>query len=326
MSSMQNLVCPSVGSPARPQKAFSPVWALATTALILSLGAGLGAQESVVVEAEEPELQVEDVDSIETLQKFIRQRESKITSLRLSLHTEISPEPDVRMTMDSEVRVLSGTHLHMTARTVFPGDIEVETESVQRPGGNYFREDDPLQGEVFTSMTPEFRQRVEEATAVLANEGIPAPQISPEADALLGAQMLEDMNRSFEFTIDGPRVVGGERVWIVGGPLRLAGESEDLLGTGADRASLIVRTRDGLVQQVTQFREGRSVFDAKVVEFFANPELDPESFRIDLPAGQEWIDVMDHPPAQQQFEELFQLAEELKKEQPPAPEGGDGGR
>ena len=141
--------------------------------------------------------------------------------------------------------------------------------------------------------------------------------------------MLEDMNRSFELSIDGPRVVGGERVWIVGGPLRLVGEPEDLLGTGADRASLIVRTRDGLVQQVTQFREGRSVFDAKVVEFSANPELDPDSFRIELPSGQEWIDVSDHPPAQQQFEELFQLAEELKKKQPvaeTAPGSGDGGR
>lgn len=270
-------------------------------------------------QVQEPPLKPRDVDSIATLIRYVGQKEAAVESLTMRLSSRYTPVPQEVAAIETELRVLSGTHQHARSVTRIgrpdqKPDIEVVTESVQTPEGLFLREVDPAQGELFLRMDQDLLERTRSAAEFLEGQAsVTAPRLDPRGKALLGKAMLEELDKVFELGYSAPEAIGepGDRFWVVSGAARKASTqaAEDPI-LGADRVSLLVREKDGVVTQLRAFERGRPVFEARILEIDLKPKLDPDSFRLDLPNGREWLDVMDHPPAREQIEAMLEEAKD----------------
>ena len=240
--------------------------------------------------------------------------EKDVDSAVLEMVTRGTYPGGVGFEIRGSVRVLGGTHFHIRNRATFEDDLTSEQEEVRTPEGAWMREKDPAFGEVYLSMKPELLAELKRAKETLAGAGDEAPLADNPAEDPLGSAMLESLDRHFALEVQ-KRVIGGHDVLVVQGPVREAppepGESDF---PQPDRVELLVRTPDLAVIQMTQFRDGKELMQVEITRLELNVPIDKGSFRIELPEGQRFLDVMEHPPAAAQIRDLLDKAKARREQ------------
>jgi hypothetical protein len=184
-------------------------------------------------------------------------------------------------------------------------------EVVRTPTGTWTREIDPMQGEVLTRMGEETMRELEEASKVLGDD-VPAGAIPGQSEAPLGSAMLASLDKHFDLEVAGKVLRDGIDHWIVRGPARAgAGDRRDSDGLAQpDRVEVLVRTLASgplAVVRMSQFSDGAEVMSLEIDEIVLDQPMAEASFKID-DRGKRVIDVMDHPPAARQIQEVLDQA------------------
>jgi hypothetical protein len=283
----------------------------ALPALLFLLSGVLAAQDPPAEGAAAPPGPVESVPDLIAL---MQSREQDVESARLEMVTKGIYPGDVSFDVRGTVRVLGKTHFHISTRATFEGDLEVEREDVRTPEGVWIRENDQAIGEVYLTMTVERLAEIEAARKTLAGD---KAVLDNPVDDPLGSAMLASLAEQFELQLER-RAVDGVDCYVVAGPTRAPGAAGEGGMPAPDRVEILVRESDLAVMKMTQLQGEREVMAVEITALELNPELDPASFRIDLPEGAEFIDVMDHPPAAAQIRMLLEQAEQAEAGEPPS--------
>jgi hypothetical protein len=246
-------------------------------------------------------------------------REARVESARLTMRTS-GRQPDAStFRTTGELRLLGGEYLHASMVLEAPDDdLRAEVETLKTPAGVWMREKDPVQGEVVTFLSPKLVRDLESAQRALerGDQGILGtdPTGGNPIDAPLGSAMLESLDRAFELSVGEPRVQDGIEVYVVGGPVRSA--PAELEAETPDFVEVLVRRADLAVIRLRQLRKGEKVLEVRIDELELDLPLEPASFdpmKTVLAEGRDAvvIDVMDHPPARLQIEQVFAEARQL---------------
>jgi hypothetical protein len=281
--------------------------ALAAIPLFLVLGPVRAAAQ----EPAEPLLEASQVESVDDLVKFVRQREQAVGSVSMQMES-VGRFPDgSEFRTKGSLRVLGTTHFHARMSSTLGPDMETETETVRTPDGIWMRERDPVQGEVWLAMDRPTMERIDGATRALGPDADGAGFGSRDAQTPLGSAVLEDLGQQFDLQVRGPRSIDGQECWVVGGPLRPGlGSEDEPFGLGADQVDVLVRTGDGALLQMTQLRQGEPLMEVRITALEFDRPFDPASFRIEIPERVQWSDILEHPPARAQIERLLEDARE----------------
>ncbi len=289
------------------------------TAVVLSALGAASQQPGTTPEPAAPK--PEDVRTVDDLIGYVQAHERTVKSVTMSIQTEGVFQDGSPFTTEGTLRVLGETHFQQKMTAKLGPDMEFETETVRTPDGVWMRERDPIQGEVYLHMDKALMARVQSASEAVGEAG--GVGLDGRSESPLGSAMLRDIDRQFQLTLSGPKVIDRAECWVVAGPVRAKDDaSGDVLGTGADRVDIVVRVADGAITSMTQFKEGRPLIQVHIHDLVLDPILEPESFVLSVPPRTELVDVMDHPPTQAQLQELFERAQE-KGWKDPAEQAGD---
>ena len=248
--------------------------------------------------------QAPSLTPLQQLLKEIKEREKTAESVSLELETEGTFPDGSRFRTSGTLRVLGTTHLHSLMTAHFGDDIQAETETVKTPEGVSMREKDPVQGEIYLHMDADLMNRLQSATEHLGKDANMPGVGGPEGP--LGSALLEDLDREFDLTVEGPKVIDGQECWVVKGPLR--GEKAPD-GTSPDAVDIIVRRQDAAVIRMTQLRDEKPIVEVRILRMDMKP-LDAESFVLEIPENASVIDIMQHPPARAQIDRILEEARE----------------
>ena len=275
-----------------------------TLAIALLFAISLPGQESAVGAANRENL---------TLDQLVAQmvsKEGEIGSVRMSMVSRGTYPGGTGFEISGTVRVLGETHFHITNQMTFEEDLGAETERVVTPEGTWIRESDPAFGEVYLSISKELMADLEAARRVLAGGEEQAGAMDNPAKDPLGSAMLRGLNEYFRLGVE-TRSIEGRDVYVVAGDARSGVEPEP--GTPpTDRVEMIVRRPDLAVVQMTRFQKGKEIMTIEIQELQLDLPMEKASFAIDLPAGQQFIDVMEHPPAAAQIRQMLADADRAR--------------
>ena len=293
--------------------------------LCCALSALLSAATAISQEAEPKPVQASEVRSLEDLLAFVKAREGKAQAVVMQIQS-VGKFPDgSEFRTDGTLRVLGRTHFHARMVARLGADVEAETETVRTPEGLWMRERDPVQREIFLAMDRATMERVDSATEALGASASLGGFCTREAESPLGRLVLEDLSQQFDLTVSEPRDVGGVRCWTVGGGIKGGLDpDEESFGLGADQVDVVVRVSDGALVKMTQFRAGEPLLEVTISKLEVLETLDPASFTLPLPERSQWGNVLEHPPARAQLDQLFEEARAKGWTDPAgAVEGGD---
>ena len=250
----------------------------------------------------------DDVETIADLLRYVRAREADVESVDMDIETTGSFPDGSTFRTTGKLRVLGTTHFQSRMEFEHSSGMKSVTATVRTPDGMQMFEEDEVQGRVWIRMDADLMRRVDAASRSVGG-AMPAPG-SGQAESPLGSAMLEDLSGQFDLRVEEPRVVRGQRCWVVAGPARQRDSDEpDLLGLGADQVDILVRVADGAVVQMTQLAEGKPLMSVAITRLELGKAFDPSSFALQVPADVEPVDVMDHPPHAAQIRRLFEEAE-----------------
>lgn len=298
--------------------------------LCFALQALLSAVPAIAQESPPKPVEASEVRSLEDLLAFVKARESKARAVVMEIES-VGRFPDgSEFRTSGTLRVLGKTHFHAKMVAKLGPDVEAETETVRTPEGLWMRERDPVQREIFLAMDRATMERVDSATAVLGEAASLGGFGTREAESPLGSLVLADLARQFDLEVGEPRDVGGIRCWTVGGPIKGGLDpDEEAFGLGADQVDVVVRVRDGALVKMTQFRSGEPLLEVTIHKLEVLETLEEASFTLPLPERAQWSDVLEHPPARAQLDQLFEDARAKGWKDPagtePEVEKGDGG-
>jgi hypothetical protein len=277
--------------------------------LCCALTALWSAVPSTAQEAAAKPVEASQVRSIDDLLAFVKAREGKARAVIMEIES-VGKFPDgSEFRTEGTLRVLGKTHFHARMVAQLGPDVEAETETVRTPEGLWMRERDPVQREIFLAMDRATMERVDAATEVLGESAALGGFGTREAESPLGSLVLADLAQQFDLEVGEPRDVGGTRCWIVSGGIKGGLDpDEEAFGLGADQVDVVVRVSDGALVKMTQFRDGEPLLEVTIGKLQILESLDPASFTLALPERAQWSDVMDHPPARAQLDQLFEDA------------------
>ncbi len=261
--------------------------------------------------------------SLDELIASMAERERKLASAEVDMVTSGSYPGGTTFRIERRLRVLGQTHVHQSLRFAFDDGIKSEQETVTTPDGVWMRERDPAFGELFLRMSQELAAKLQDARAVLSASGDAPGQLGNAANELRGAEMLRSLARAFDLRVER-RLVQGKEMYAVKGDARAGSEA----AAGGDESEapdhleLLVRPDDLVVVQMVQFRAGRETMRVEITRIDLDVPMQPGDFRLELPEGREFVDVMDHPPAAAQIRHTLEQAEAARAAQRP-PGGGE---
>ncbi|MEM7201992.1 MAG: hypothetical protein AAF628_17120 [Planctomycetota bacterium] len=222
-----------------------------------------------------------------------------------------------RFQIEAETRVLGATHFHR--RLVFSSDdgLSAEQETVKTPKGVWMRERDPSSGEVFLRMSRDLAAKLEQAAARLGEAADVPGTVGNQPTALRGAEMIESLTDGFDLRVER-RVIRGREFFVVKGDARLDEPLEEDDPSAPDHVELLVRTEDLVISQMVQLRQGQELMRVELSDLVLGAPMDKDSFALELPPGEKFIDAMDHEPAAAHIEHvLAQVAAEGGEDEPP---------
>jgi len=214
--------------------------------------------------------------------------------------------------IEGSIRVLGATHFHISTKATFEESVTAESETVKTPEGVWMREKDPAFGEVYTVMSPETVAQLAAASEALGEE-TNGPGGVGQAKDPLGSKMLSSLDTQFDLAV-AARELNGEAYYVVAGGARADAPEDESSYPTPDRVELLVRQRDLAVVQMVQFRNGKELMKIEILRLDLNPQLEPASFRIELPEGKQFIDVMEHPPAAAYIRNTLERAAQQQKD------------
>lgn len=265
-------------------------------------------------------------------------REATLESVRLELWTEGSMPGNVRFLTKGTLRVLMAEQqadaagerrpkvaaVHSRFDYEFADGLKGGMESLKRDDGVETLQDDPTFGQVYVRIDKKVLADLEWAAAALQEEDAPFAE-DARASAPLGSAMLRDLSRRYDLVPLSRRESAGQPgIWYGGDqkPRPKAEDGEDadadLDLPIADRVEVFVREGDHAALDVVHLLRGEVIQRITVKKLVLDEPMSAESFRIDA-GGRRPIDVKDHPPMQQQIEQLLVRASaKLGGEQPPS--------
>lgn len=257
--------------------------------------------------------------TVEELVAKLRERQRDAESIVLEMVSEGSFPGGPPFRIEGTIRVLGSTHVHVSNVSTFEDGIVAEQETVKTPEGVWIRERDPAFGTTYMKMDPELVEQLERATAVLGAEGGGAEpadgapgMLQNKAKDPLGAAMLESLSRSYDLGVER-RVIKGEEYCVVKGDLKTEAREEAAVSPSSpDRVELLIRTSDLVIAQMSLLNSGREITKVRITKMQLGAPMSRESFRIALPEGVRFIDVMDHLPAATQIQYVLNEARQAE--------------
>lgn len=261
------------------------------------------------IRAQDPNADVPTVPQlIERLQAL--EKAAKSVSLQMR-STSVVPDGPTFETRGS-LRVLTGTHFHVSMQVRFGEGMEGEHEVVRTPEGTWIREVDPIQGEVFLHMKPELMRELEAASKELGGD-VAMGAIPSQSEAPLGSAMLRSIGERFALEVRAePLVENGLDHWVVRGELR-EGEAAALEGLPeADMVEIVVRQRPLEVVRMVHFRRGQPILTLEIDDVQLDLPMSEASFRLEA-GGRTFRDVMDHPETSAQIRAILEEAKAARE-------------
>ena len=242
----------------------------------------------------------------------MRARQQAVQSVRLEMVSVGRYPGGLPFEIKGSIRVLGTTHIHISTAATFEDGITAESEMVKTPQGVWIRETDPAYGVTYLQMDRELAERLEHANTLLGDDADAPGALGNMAKDPLGAAMLESLNRTFALEVER-RIINGQEFYVVKGDTR-GGEGVEPSGTGSaagteqpasrgfavpvpDHIDMLIRRPDLAVVQMVHMSEGRELTRVEVKKMQLDLPMEKGSFRIDLPEGAHFLDVMDHTPA-----------------------------
>lgn len=249
--------------------------------------------------------------SVAELVSMIKAREKTVGSVLMEMKTRGTYPDGVTYEVEGRVRVLGETHFQFVQSSTFEEDLRSEGETVRTPDGAWMLERDPTFGEVYLHMTPDLLTRLEEAQKLISGE--PGGAFDNPAKDPMGSALLESLDQQFDLQV-ARRLIDGREFVVVQGKARDGMAPPPEMGDlpMPDRVELLMRTPDLAVVEWTQFVDGKPVMQTEITRLELDLPMDEDSFELELPPGKEFIDVMDHPPAEAQIRQLLEEAERRK--------------
>ena len=192
------------------------------------------------------------------------------------------------------------------------------------------RERDPAQGEVFTHIDPELLQQLEAAAEVLGREAEVPGMLANKPNALRGAAMLKSLAERYDMRVER-RVIGGQGYLVVKGDLKPGAALEEQSDSQPgdlpvpQHVEVLVRERDLAVTRMDHMHEGKPFLTIEIGELQVGVPLSPKDFRIELPAHERFIPILEHPPAAAQIKRLLDEADARREAGGRGEAGGQGG-
>ncbi len=257
----------------------------------------------------------------------IQAKEKAITAVSVKMRTRSAHPDGAVFETSGTLRVLGATHFHTTSRMRMGDAMEGEHEVVRTPDGLWMRELDPIQGEVFTTMSPDLIKTVEAAAKQLGDDGMPGA-IPGQNEGPLGSALLVSLQRQFELKVDKKLVKDGIDHWVLRGTSRPGQEPEAAGLPNPDTVEVVVSETPLAVVRMAQFAAGKEILVIEIDDVQVDPPLSPASFKLDS-RGKRVLDVMDYAPMAAQINALLDEAKRVQAgEKPPGdkPPGTDRGK
>lgn len=275
---------------------------------------GASAQETVPAAPAEP--------SVADLIERIRAKEKATTAVSVKMRTRSALPDGAQFETSGTLRVLGATHFHVASKMRMGEGMEGEHEVVHTPEGTWMRDLDPIQGEVFTVMTPELIASVEAAAKVLGDDAIPGA-IPGQNEGPLGSALLVSLDRRFALRVDKKVVKDGIDHWVLRGEVR-PGQTAEAEGLpDPDSVEVVVSERPLSVVRMAQFDTGKEILVIEIDDVQIDPPFAPASFKLDS-RGKRFVDAMDYPPMAAQITAMLDKAKAVQAEgdKPPATDRG----
>ena len=172
---------------------------------------------------------------------------------------------------------------------------------LRTPAGVWLRDRDPVQGDVFLTMTPELVRELEEASKILDRAVSPGTLVPTDAGlgvaAPLGSAVLEELAANYTLTVTS-RTIDSTDVYVVSGPSRAAPSEIEQLGV-PDHVEVLVRRLDLVASRVRELRAGEKLSEIVIESVELDPLIELQAFEPDAVfndlAGREPLDAMKHP-------------------------------
>lgn len=256
--------------------------------------------------------------TLDQLVEQVRATEAKVGSLEIQMRTSGTLPGGDRHEIEGRTRVLGKTHRHTMVKGSMGSVMRFENETVTTPEGTWMRQSDPMQGEVFLRMDAALQKKLADASALL---GTPVPGAEDDPLAMAGSKMIEDMRRWFELGVSETRIDGRD-YWVLRGPARARGDETEQPMRLGDELEILIDKLGLTVRRMLTFEQGTPKDSIEILSLTLDPRLEPTSFRIELPAGKSWLDVMNHPPSKAMIEGILSDAKEKERDKEKGKEAG----
>lgn len=176
----------------------------------------------------------------------------------------------------------------------------LKTEKVRTPGGIWLHQASELTGQKWLRVDPSTMRRLDQAAEVFGSAGALRPGETARPGAVIGAELLEGLARSYRLSTGEDRVVGDEPCESVRAELEHRLDSE--LGAFVPRERpneilLAFSKKDLFLREMIQKLNDRTTAALTVRDVEINPKLDPADFKLVPPEGVRFQDVMSDPVA-----------------------------
>jgi len=254
---------------------------------------------------------------IKDLMEKLERSETAVRSVSMKLTTEGRHPSGQPFQSEGEIRVLRGTHFHVTLRFRFSEQLEGESETVRTPEGVWIRDKGPAFGEVFLEIPgpkgepdgSSLMEQLDEAARLLGPDASVLGAFDSRSLSPLGSRMLRDLDERYDLEVQKRASLGSHRGYRVGGDLR-----DDVPAAGPvtpDRVELFIREHDGAVLEMVQFRDGVPLTKVRIEELELDKPMEPESFTLDA-GGKTFRSVREHPPAWASIEQVLEQARAIR--------------
>lgn len=260
--------------------------------------------------------------SVADLIANIRAKEKATTAVSVKMRTRSALPDGAQFETSGTLRVLGATHFHFASKMRMGEGMEGEHEVVHTPEGTWMRDLDPIQGEVFTVMTPELIASVEAAAKVLGDDAMPGA-IPGQNEGPLGSALLVSLDRRFDLRVDKKVVKDGIDHSVLRGEVR-PGQAAEAQGLpDPDSVEVVVSERPLSVVRMAQFDAGKEILVIEIDDVQIDPPFTAASFKLDS-RGKRFVDAMDYPPMAAQFSAMLDKAKAVQAEgeKPPATDRG----
>lgn len=204
----------------------------------------------------------------------------------------------------------------------------LRTEKVRTPDGIRIHQASELTGEKWYSIDRATMLRLDKAARVFGRSGPLPIQSATRPSAVVGADLVRGLSRSYELGLDLPAEIDGEMCDSIVGRLRRAkgSESLDLPRERPDEVRLFFSKKSKLLKRMLQMRAGRVLHSIDVRDAVFSDSIPKSRFVLEAPRGARFVDVFDDALGSLKIRKDLQRLDAYERAQKAALKDKEGGR